>query len=301
MVVFYFSSYVAMTITQIIQNARLLTSSNPAQVPDTTAILWLNWIYQEFCGDIRRQMEQYFYKQFFFDTVPYSNKYDLLDQTGTQFALQKIMQVSIKYWLSTYTQFSTTSSYDKWAYIQNGGRDYISKTTVSPWAFNASQRQLLHTGYIYASETTAEGKDLDSLNTGTINTSAAINPVTSVFSWSAVYFMWQNRDSNVMKQSLYVYPYVTETIIDGIKIEWIANAIDLVVWWAEDTILIERNYHDILVQWLMWMIYQSQNKQNEAIGQKQSYLTKKMDAILDITNRTYGRQYITTPNLYYLS
>lgn len=73
--------YHNMQVNEILSLSKTLTYSNDAQLPNATLIPFANLIYQDFCRDIRATHENYFYKTYFFDTVPYQNKYDLVTQT----------------------------------------------------------------------------------------------------------------------------------------------------------------------------------------------------------------------------
>lgn len=278
--------------------------------PTCAAIVDLNKIYHDVCADMRNINENYFYERFFFDTVPFKNSYIFVDATNTQRSIQKILSVNVKYEQSQYPDFQPNYSYSKGDLIlySGDGLTYIAKKDFTSWPFFVSNDwQQTYTGYSLAKERSMWGYDMEwnnyTTNVFPVDGIAAFN---NDFVWvgaSPIYIMGQDRDENTnkLRQAIYIYPFVEEAIVQGIRIEGIMTDVDLTDTSTELDILIERNYHEVLVEGLMWLIYQQQGKIAEAQAQMQVYEMWKKKVLNQMTDRTISPNYVSIPNLYNLS
>lgn len=265
----------------------------------------LNYIYQDFCGDIMNLNENYFYDRFYLNTIPYSNiyKFDnwpwrIPSPTATVKSLRKVLSVSVKYNESQYPDFQQNFAYKSGDRILSGGYTYVAKQDfTSSSSFVSSDRQQVFLDYIPVRETSFQWQNIDAYN----------NEMLSIFGdsfdlpsgISPVYIFSQDREdsSNILQWALYIYPYTKQQIARGLKVDWIQTIIDLTDTMVENQIQIEREYHNVLVEGWMWLIYQSQGKLAEATAQQQRYMFMKAQALSQITDRTQSPSYIETPNL----
>lgn len=278
---------------------------------NTDSMIDINYIYQDFGWEIMKLNENYFYDRFFFDTEAFSNiyRFDWLwtnppIPTSTIKSMRKILGVSMKYNQSQFDDFTPNFQYYSWDKILRtvDWLTYIAKQDfVSGATFLSSDWQQIFVDYIDVRESTFNAQEIDSYNYNMIE--AFSNYFDLPTGISPIYVFWQDREQNTnrIQNALYIYPYSKQNIKQWLKIEWIATIIDLQSNFTEQQIQIEREYHNVLVEWRMRLIYQSQGKLSEANNQQQIYEMKKRQALSQITDRTQSPNYVVTPNLYYLS
>lgn len=291
-----------MDVNAIIDNARTLSYTNSNQLSNTNAIPLLNFIYNDITAEIREMNENYFYFTDFINTVAFQNGYNFTLPTSWVSAIQKLLQVSILFKLPDLDTFTANYAYNKGDKIQEAGLQYRAKADFTSWlAFNLSDWAQVREWYGYVNEQNIGGYDLDMLNNRTdpLNTSFPFN-VRQYTQQNPIY-IFGNSKSNDNQQALYVYPYPEYSVTQWIKIEGIRSIIDLVVWGAESTILIDRQYHRALSYGLSYLIFQSQWKENEAISRKWDYDREKDLVLRQMSNRTLSPNYQRMPNLYNLS
>lgn len=291
-----------MDVTTIFTESRKRTYTTVSQYPTNASNMNdLNKIYHWFCAELRKINDIYFYRRFFFDTVAFQNKYSFLPiSTATQFSIQKILTVNVKYQQSQYDDFQPNFLYNKGDIILRiaDGLTYVAKTDFTSIAvFVPIDWQQVYIGYVTALEKTFGLYDVDSLNFNYSDDLPLTNPVINPNNTNPIYIFWQDRDVATMQQALYLYPFIQDDIKQGIKIEAYVTDIDLTTASIESEILIERNYHDVLVEWLSYMIYQQQAKLNEAQAQRQAFLDIMQRCLSEITDRTYAPNLVQTPNL----
>lgn len=88
----------------------------------------------------------------------------------------------------------------------------------------------------------------------------------------------------VSDMSVFIYPAPTEVITDWITLYWIADPQDLVSAWAESTILIPLEFHDILALWMIYLYYKTRlltGEKNDAYNEYQAYLNKMISELSD--------------------
>lgn len=78
--------------------------------------------------------------------------------------------------------------------------------------------------------------------------------------------------------SVFIFPAPTESIVDGLMVEWLVSLIDLVVDWVENTIFPYnselRDYHKVLAYGIVPYIYGKLKQTNEKISAKNEYLSE---------------------------
>ena len=293
-----------MDVTTIFDTARRRTYTTAQQYPtNANTIEDLNKIYHEFCAEIRKLNDIYFYRRFFFDTISFQNKYVFTpNPTATQFSIQKILTVNVKYQDTPYDDFQPFTNYSKWTIIFRvlDGFTYICNFDFISWAFfNPINWTQVYLWYVTALERAFSVYDIDSYNFVNTLTNPLQTSVTDPNTTNPIYVFWQDRDApaNQLQQALYLYPFTQTNIKQWIKIEAYITELDLTTATLEGNIMIERNYHDVLAQGLMILIYQSQGKLNEAQAQEAKYLQARQLALSEITDRTYAPNDVTTPVL----
>lgn len=289
-----------MNVASIIAEARALSYVNTTQVSDAQMLSWLNFENQEIYSEVLKLNEYYFYDSITMDTVPYQNKYTLTESTSTVSAFKKMLQVNIKYQPDNYQAWVTGTVYAKWDKVMNAWKTYIANTNHTAWAtfnWDASKWVQIFENYMDTDETWFLD-NMDNLNQSLVSNMPAVFSNSYIYqAWKPKYFMatswWVN--------SLYIYPYPTEAIVDWIKIYWVKSAPDLTLASTEDDILLEREYHRIFVFALLpycwharWMI----NEKNDAIAE---YERRKALILSEITDRNMSPTLATLPNLRNLS
>lgn len=98
-----------------------------------------------------------------------------------------------------------------------------------------------------------------------------------------------------------IFPSPSEEIINWLIVESSITPIDLVAWWAEWTILIPRQFHNIIVQGMLQYIFAHLIKiweKNDAIN---DYERLKNDMVSELSDRVIAPLLGELPNLEYLS
>lgn len=277
---------------------------------DADSMIDANYIYQDFCGEIMKLNENYFYDRFFFDTTAYINRYPF-DGVGTNppiatdivKSMKKILWVSMKYNQSRFDDFTPNFQYyanDKILRSTDWLTYVAVKDFMSGVSFVSSDRQQIYVDYIEVRESSFNAQEIESYN---INMLDVFSNYFDLPMWvDPIYIFGQDREQNTnrFQNALYIYPYSKQSIKQWLKIEGIASIIDLQSNFTENQVQIEREYHNILVEWRMWLIYQSQWKIAEANQQQQRYIIMRSEALSQITDRTQSPNYVSTPNLIYL-
>lgn len=87
-----------MNTANIITQFRTDAYVDSIQVPDATAIIWLNRAYRFLINEIRQKVnEDYFYNEWISDTVQNQREYRFLDRTASIPWMVKVKGISIKY------------------------------------------------------------------------------------------------------------------------------------------------------------------------------------------------------------
>ena len=102
-----------MDVPQIYNAALIDSGATTVNYPMSTAIIHLNFIYKELIEEINKLNENYFYKRFYLDTIPFQNKYELpVQDTGIR-AIKKINAVNVLYQLPKNQDFQPFHTYNK--------------------------------------------------------------------------------------------------------------------------------------------------------------------------------------------
>ena len=295
-----------MNVADMYRTALRRTATTSWNYPlDTDAVIDLNTIYHDFCGEIRKINENYFYDRMYFDVVPYQNKYDFPAATATTRTMQKVLAISMKYQVAQNDDFIPNNSYTNWTVIYHVADwyTYAAKTDFTSGAtFVSADRQQVYLDYVPVRERSFSGDNIESNNFATTSTFSPNVWVWTTLASDPQYIIWQNRDNDwSMLTSLYIYPYSTVAVKHGIIVDAVSSEVDLTATSTESDILFERSYHNVLVEWRKWLIYQTQLKHNEAAAQYQEYMKAKSDALEYMTDRTIAPNYVTTPYLINLS
>lgn len=280
-------------VNTIISQGRLESQVSETNYPDSPAIYHLNDIYQEVCDDIKALNENYFKARITFDTVPFQNSYSFTAATDTTVSFEKLLNIAIKYTNSNFQDFQPNHHYSRGEYISRSadGLTYVAKSGFTSWAtFSSTNRQQVYLSYLQASEQNFYNEFVDNYN-----------GIGSTNSYPYLYQSASAPQYMVVNNGFNIYPYVQETVKEGIIVDYIQTTKDLVIWGTESSILIERNYLRILKYGLIWKSYQYQKLLNEKNDAYAIYQREK-DKILNlISNRSYNTQDVQTPYLAYLT
>ncbi len=283
-------------------------TSNANYLFDANFLVDLNKIYHEVCAEIRKMNENYFYDRFFFDTVPFQNKYVINGvstnpphPTASTRSIQKLLNVSIKLQQSQYDDFQTSFFYNKWDKILRSadGFTYTANADFTSWgSFVWSDWTQIYIGYKSVIEKSFTWFEIEGINFNNPN-------VFGTTFWNSyqnsIYIFGQDRDgANDLQNALYIYPYPTESIKQGIKIECVSTETDLLLTSVERDLMIERNYHEVLVEGIMYLIYWTQGKLQEAQMQEQRYNARLKWVLEDMTDRTQSPNYVTNSSTFLL-
>lgn len=286
-----------MNASDIFTQARKLAFVDSSQFPDAQMVVWLNFLYQELCGDIKKCNENYFYVRWYIDTVAYQNTYTFTLPTSSVISVQKILQMTVKYLADSYPAWTTWTSYLKWDKVVNTAtwKSYVANQDNTAWATfagDAAKRVQIFEWYTEAREVNFWAGDVDRYNAETMNAFIdRYGRMTDIN--NPVYLL--HSTSNQMQVS--IYPYVESAIVQGIKYDGIATIIDLWATATEAEILIERNYHKVLVLWLLPYIYQARWMYNENIMATNNFMEAKRKMLSEITDRVFSATEVWNPNL----
>jgi hypothetical protein len=101
-----------MNVADMYTTALRRTATTTSNYPlDVNAVIDLNTIYHDFCAELRKINENYFYDRMYFDVVPYQNKYDFPAGNATTRTMQKILAISMKYQVAQYPDFTANTTY----------------------------------------------------------------------------------------------------------------------------------------------------------------------------------------------
>jgi len=97
-----------------------------------------------------------------------------------------------------------------------------------------------------------------------------------------------------------IFPKASEDISQAIRIDSAITPIDLLNWGAEATILIPRQFHNLIVQGSLVYIYQHLAKINEKNDAINNYERLKAEMVTELSDRVSSPNYGLLPNLDYL-
>lgn len=286
-----------MNVSDIFTEARKLAFVNATQFTDVQMTIWMNFLYQELCGEIKKLNENYFYVRGYIDTVPFQNTYSYALATSTVVTVQKILSLSVKYQADSYPIWVANTLYTKGTKVVNSltSKTYVANQDHTSWATFAGdilKWVQIYEWYNAAREINYSNGDVDNYNTDVLN--AFIDRFGRAVDYGNPTYIL-NSTSNVMNLS--IYPYVDSVIVQGIKYDGIATIKDLASTTVEADILIERNYHKCLVLGLIPYIYQSRWLNNERIDAQNNYEMYKTKMLSEITDRTFSATNVELPNL----
>lgn len=105
-----------MDVPTLYKYALLDSGANAVNYPISIGIVHLNMIYRELIEEVNKKNENYFYKRFYLDSIPFENAYPLPIQDSTfggQRAIKKINAVNVLYQLPGYPDFEIGQSYNQ--------------------------------------------------------------------------------------------------------------------------------------------------------------------------------------------
>lgn len=286
-----------MNVSDIFTEARKLAFVNATQFTDPQMTIWMNFLYQELCWEIKKLNENYFYVRGYIDTVAFQNTYSYALATSTVVTVQKILSLSVKYQADAYPIWVTNTQYLKGDKVVNSltSKTYVANQDMTSWATFAgdiAKWVQIFEWYNTAREINYSTGDVDNYNTDVMN--AFIDRFGRAVDYGNPTYILHST-SNQMDLS--IYPYVDSVIVQGIKYDGIATIKDLASTTVEADILIERNYHKCLVLGLIPYIYQSRWLNNERIDAQNNYEMYKTKMLSEITDRTFSATNVELPNL----
>ena len=284
-----------MNVSDIFTEARTLSYSTSDQFSDDQLTIWLNFEYQYICDEIKKTNENYFYTRWYMDTVAYQNKYSFTLPTSSVASIQKILQMTIKYENDTYPAWATWTVYTAWTKITNVGKSYIANVNHTAWAtfaWDSAKWVQIYENYSNCREVNFSNWDLQRYNENMPD--AFIDRYGKAFTNDDPVFALTST-TNIM--DFQIYPWPTETVKDWIKYEALKTIIDLTKTSVEADILIDRNYHRILVFALLPYIYQAKWMYNEQDFALQKFLDQREKMLSAITDRNFSATEVNTPSL----
>lgn len=103
----------------------------------------------------------------------------------------------------------------------------------------------------------------------------------------------------IADESVFIYPAPKSNVTDWLKASVSIMPQDILYTDEEDAIRIPRQYHKVLVEWLMWYIYQQRWLLNEANNQKNIYEQSKNDLVRKMSDRDTSPLVTWLPDLSY--
>jgi len=91
---------------------------------------------------------------------------------------------------------------------------------------------------------------------------------------------------DIKNNSLFIYPSPTEDITDWLRIKSLLKSSDLIISSTEDDIVVSKEYHFVLAEWMKQFMYQSRWKIQEKNDAINEYKLKKSDMIFQLSDRT---------------
>lgn len=288
-----------MDVSTILTQARTLWAIDSTQADDSTMTVWLNFVYKRLCSKIKAINENYFYGVYFFDSVPYQNQYEFVLPTASVVGTQKVLNVSVKYQWDTYTAWAASTAYalgDKVTYngysyvcstahTSSGSFDSTKRTRVYEWYTDA--REIDYSNNVYQYEGNRSDPFIDKYWSYYRGTAPSFVLTSSNASWSSV--------GN--KLVLNIFPSIETVIKDAIKVDHIKSIIDLTSSTVEADILIERDYHEVLVAWLLPYIFQAKLMNSEKQLASQEYKDMEYEMLNAMSDRVQSPTTIQNPNL----
>ncbi len=100
--------------------------------------------------------------------------------------------------------------------------------------------------------------------------------------------------------SVFIFPAPTESVTNGLMVEWIVSLIDLVVDWAENTIFPYnselRDYHKVIAYGIVPYIYGKLKQTDQKISAKNEYLAELNTMVDELSDRFNNDLQWTLPN-----
>lgn len=110
-------------------------------------------------------------------------------------------------------------------------------------------------------------------------------------------FSWEQEFYYIADNSVFLYPIPTEVITAGVKLYWVASLWDIVTGWAESTVKIPVEYHDLIPLGMKYLIYQSRGMINEKNDALLEYNNAKERMIWTLSDRNLWPNISEMPNL----
>lgn len=96
---------------------------------------------------------------------------------------------------------------------------------------------------------------------------------------------------------IHIYPTPTEEILNWVQIEFAPTPIDLILWGAEATVLIPRQFHSLISIGMLQYIYQHLWKINEKNDIIVQYERMKDEMVRELSDRATAPAYWVLPSL----
>lgn len=202
-----------------------LSSVNVVAAP---AIRYCDDIYQELLDIKKLVNEDYSRKKSYSNTVAYTNVYDLPAD------FEKMKEVSIKYQSSSYDLRVTGTAYEAGQKVIDSWKDYVCLSSHTAWAtfaWDSANRLQIYEWYKVCTPSTIDFKFPDDYNQ----------------LWSVDFDMPKYYYFN---DSLYIYPFPQEAVVDGIIFDYIPEQTTLTVDTEDADINIEPK---LVKHWIMWV------------------------------------------------
>lgn len=288
-----------MDVPIILEQWRILGYIDSTQADDDQMIIWLNFVYKKFCAKVKAINENYFYDRLYFDTVAYQNKYEFALPTAIVAAPNKALNIAIKYQADTYTSWAASTVYALWDKVMNNGYAYVcSVAHTSGVSFDATKFTRIYENY-------ADAREVDySSNVNQYN-DVSIDPFidrywSNISLYNPVFTLTSSNASGASagnKMVLNLYPAVQTVIKDGIQVDYLKTIIDLLKTTLEADVLVERDYHEVLVMGLLPYIFQRKGMRQERIDAIADYKALEDQVLAEITDRVQSSTTVQSPNL----
>ena len=100
----------------------------------------------------------------------------------------------------------------------------------------------------------------------------------------------------IADNSVFIAPLIPSVIVDALELRWLKNIENYSIGGGEETIWFPVDYHDILVQWVLYYILKSQGKSEDAQIEYRDYKNRRDEAITTMTDRNTWPSFLRYPD-----
>ena len=238
----------------------MAANTKSVDVTDANLAPFLNDVVQEFWMAMREKNQNNHKGTLFLDIVPYLNDYALPTATATVEGVDKILNVSVKYKLNGFQDWTANTDYLANTYVTHSGKQYVANTDVTGAAsFQTADFTQIYAGYVPCTEANFYPNAVGNLN-NPFNFSNTADLYAYNVPSNAIQPIYIKRNNKIS-----IFPYGMDSIIEGIQIDYVPTPKDITATSTEADIAVgvPRQYHSNVARALVRYVFYAQNKEQE--------------------------------------